>query len=249
MAEDPYILADGQDYIAEKDPTREEGIIVKEAKPVKLYLPGEFLVLGRELCLPNESFYMVPDYALCAVMGKDQICEELTGTARVVWCTTHPADGVVYASLVGPTGPWIQVAAHSDDRQCHDLEFPVLGVDIKHWFYVESTSALTGVTLQGSGIFCSGVVLVVATSATFAFLTVTKKSYTSIDLVVDENDMYGAPKFPDLLVSSNEATYDPGLTTYAYTPTGAEEQLTDLTISAVDESDMYSGIKSMTITP
>ena len=247
MAEDPYILAEGQDYIAEKDPEREHGIIVKEAKPVKLYLPGEFLELGRELCLPNENFYQVPDYDLCAVMGKDQVCEEQAGKARVVWCTTHASDGVVYASLVGPTGPWTLVASHSDDRHCHDLEFNVLGVDAKHWFYVESTSSLTGVTLQGSGIFCSGIVLVVTTSASFAFFTVTKPILKQINMSAD--DFAGDERYPQGKETSNEATYTPSLTKYVDTPGVGEEQKVDLVLTPVDENRMTSGIKSMTLSP
>ena len=161
MPDRPYITLEAQDLYAERDPTKDNSVFIKEHKPTQLWYHGELIVLGRELCAAQTVFYP-PDYELCSVMGKDQVCEGEGGTARIVWCTTKLATSKIYISLSAtlvdgnyePTAPTIPVDTQ-DLVQCHDFEFPVLAVDSKHYFKVESTDE-DNETLYGYGVLCSG---------------------------------------------------------------------------------------------
>lgn len=243
----PYIFVEAQDFLAERDPEREHGVIVYEAPKVELYVPEHYVEIGREICLPTAGFTL-PSYLLCAVMGKDQVCEGEGGIARVVWCTNHPADSKVYASLIGPTGPWELVYTSTNNTYCHDAEFDVLGLDIKHYFYVESTSSLTGQTLTGSGIFCSGTQLTKKAGGLDVAFTLSRPSIRTISIAGALFD--GAPKYPDLEKSVTQ--WDMALTITKYvtgTPGVGEEQRTDIVITPITESNMTASIKDMTITP
>lgn len=135
--QDPYILIEAQDWFAEDDPSRDNGILVKEGKPATFTDLGEAIEIGRDLCIRQE-LYSPPEFDLCAVMGEDQICSGQIGINRVVWCTTLPADGVVYASVASSSGPWNVYASHSDYRQCHEVTFESPAIDATIWFYVVS---------------------------------------------------------------------------------------------------------------
>jgi hypothetical protein len=156
IGQDPYILIEAQDWVAHEDRTYPNAVIVKERRPESVIDLGDHVEVGRDLCLPTAVAYSPPAYDLCAVMGKDQVCEGLTGTVRVVWCTTLPSNGAVYTSVVGPTGPWVLQATHSDYSQCHDVEFSAPAIDAMVWFYVESTTEDAQYLQSDVGVFCTG---------------------------------------------------------------------------------------------
>ena len=156
-----FIQIESQDHIAEKDPARDNGVLVKEAKPLKIEAIDEYVEIGRELCLPVEPGVQLPPYDLCAVMGKDLECEGEGGIARYVWCTTRAANSEVFLSLNQedlelPLDEEFKVVEGEDFTYCHDFQEETSAIDATYFFRVRSTTEDGQVLVSDIYQFCTG---------------------------------------------------------------------------------------------
>jgi len=157
------VLIEAQDWYAVRDNSIGDctAIHVRERKSYRQSL-DDCVIIGRDLCLPVAAIFTPPVCAICAIMAKDQECEGLAGTARVVWCTSRAADSKVYISVVSKTGPWTLQIDDLNEVQCHDFQFSAPIVNATHWFYVVSESVACGVQTSAVGVFCTTSEVVVA---------------------------------------------------------------------------------------